>query len=69
MVAGTAELRKKLEGALTPDELTIFEGRLAGRTNQEIGDALGKAPDAVRMIWNRAREKLVQRGILRAEPD
>jgi RNA polymerase sigma factor (sigma-70 family) len=65
MVAGTAEMRAKLEQVLEKDELAILEGRLAGRTNQEIADDLGKQPDAVRMTWNRARDKLVQRGILK----
>lgn len=65
MVAGTAELRQKLENALTKEELAILEGRLAGRTNQEIAEELGKSPDAVRMTWNRARDTLVQRGILK----
>ena len=64
MVAGTAELRLKLEAALTPEELAILEGRLAGRTNQEIANELEKSPDAIRMTWNRAREKLVSRGLL-----
>ena len=64
MVAGTAEMRIKLEQALDKEELAILEGRLAGRTNQEIADDLGKTPDAVRMTWNRARDKLVAQGIL-----
>jgi RNA polymerase sigma factor (sigma-70 family) len=64
MVAGTAEMRAKLEQVLEKDELAILEGRLAGRTNKEVANDLGKTPDAVRMTWNRAREKLVQRGIL-----
>jgi len=65
MVAGTAELRLKLEETLTPDELAILEGRLAGRTNQEIADDTGKSADGVRMTWNRAREKLASRGLLK----
>jgi RNA polymerase sigma factor (sigma-70 family) len=65
MVAGTAETRMKLEQALEKEELVILEGRLAGRTNQEIAEELGKSADAVRMTWNRAREKLVAQGILR----
>lgn len=65
MVAGTAEMRSRLEHLLDPDEQAILEGRLAGRTNQEIADELGKTPDAVRMAWNRARERLVAQGILR----
>jgi RNA polymerase sigma factor (sigma-70 family) len=66
MVAGTAEMRMKLEQALDKEELVILEGRLAGRTNNEIADDLGKTSDAVRMTWNRARDKLVAQGILRA---
>jgi RNA polymerase sigma factor (sigma-70 family) len=66
MVAGTAEMRIQLEQVLEREELAILEGRLAGRTNQEIADDLGKTADAVRMTWNRAREKLVAQGILSA---
>ena len=62
MVAGTAEIRKKIEATLGPEERAILEGRLAGRTNKEIGEKLGKSADAVRMIWNRAREKLADSG-------
>jgi RNA polymerase sigma factor (sigma-70 family) len=64
MVAGTAEMRARLEQVLDKEELAILEGRLAGRTNQEIADDLGKTPDAVRMTWKRARDKLVAQGIL-----
>jgi len=64
MVAGTAELRLRLEAALTAEELSILEGRLSGRSNQEIADEIGKTADGVRMAWNRAREKLVSRGLL-----
>ena len=68
MVAGTAETRRKLERVLTRDEMLILEGRLAGKTNREIAKALEKTPDAVRMTWNRARDKLVREGILK-EPE
>jgi len=68
MVARTAELRRQLEAVLSPDELAILEGRLAGRTNQEIADETGKTADAVRMTWNRAREKLVSRGLIPDRP-
>ena len=49
---------------LDPDERVIFVGKLTGRTNREIAEGLGKSPDAVRMIWNRARERLVSRGVI-----
>jgi RNA polymerase sigma factor (sigma-70 family) len=65
MVAGTAELRKRMEGALGEEERAILEGLLAGRGYAEIAGELGKSPDAVRMAWNRARERLVAGGILR----
>jgi RNA polymerase sigma factor (sigma-70 family) len=64
MAARASELRAHLEEALTQEEIEVFEGRLAGRTNQDIGERVGKSPDAVRMLWNRAREKLVERGVL-----
>ena len=39
---------------------------MLGRRNREIGEDLGKSADAVRMIWNRARERLLSMGILAA---
>ena len=63
MVAGTAEMRRKIEEALSPEERAILEGRLAGRTNADIGERIGKSADAVRMVWNRARVKLERIGI------
>jgi RNA polymerase sigma factor (sigma-70 family) len=66
VVARTSELRGALIEALSKEELRILEGRLAGRTNVEIADALGKTPDAVRMAWGRARKKLEEKGLLRS---
>ncbi|MHC4471807.1 MAG: RNA polymerase sigma factor [Planctomycetota bacterium] len=63
-VARTSELLDRLLRELTPEQRQIFEGRLIGKTNKEIGEALGKTADAVRMEWNRARQHLVSRGIL-----
>ena len=37
---------------------------LAGKTNAEIATAQGKSPDAIRMSWNRARQKLIERGLI-----
>lgn len=57
-VAGTDELFERIDAVLSPEEQAILRGRLAGRTNREIGETLGKSPDAVRMLWNRAKDKL-----------
>ncbi len=65
MVAGTAELRKRMEGAMGEEERAILEGLLAGRGYAEIAGDLGKSADAVRMAWNRARDRLVAQGILK----
>jgi RNA polymerase sigma factor (sigma-70 family) len=64
MVARTSELCQALQSELSPEELAILEGRLSGKTNKEIAAGLGKSPDAVRMTWNRARQHLVERGLL-----
>lgn len=69
IVAGTAEMRKQLEAELSREELAILEGRLAGRSNAEIADQLGKSPDGIRMTWNRARKRLVDKGILQPGPE
>jgi len=66
MVVGTAELRKKMEGAMGEEERAILEGLLSGRGYAEIGGELGKSPDAIRMTWNRARDRLVAQGILKS---
>ena len=58
------ETRTRIQAVLNAEELEIFEGRMLGRTNREIGEDLGKRADAVRMIWNRARERLLNKGIL-----
>ena len=63
MVAATAEARRNIEDCLTPDEQAILEARLSGNTNIEIAERLGKQPDAIRMTWNRARTKLIERGV------
>lgn len=65
MVAGTAELRQKMEGALGEEERAILEGLLSGRGYAEIAGELGKSPDAVRMAWKRARECLIAQGVLK----
>lgn len=65
MVAGTAELRQKMEGALGEEERAILEGLLAGRGYAEIAGELDKSPDAIRMAWNRARDRLVAQGVLK----
>ena len=59
-----AEIHNRLREELTREEFAIFEGRIGGRTNAEIAEELDKSPDAVRMTWNRARDRLVQRGIV-----
>jgi DNA-directed RNA polymerase specialized sigma24 family protein len=64
MVAGTAEARLRIERELGPEERAILAGLLAGRNYREIAEKLGKTPDGVRMAWNRAREKLVRRGVI-----
>jgi len=64
VVARTEELRRGLAESLSTEELAILEGRLAGKTNAEIADALEKSPDAIRMSWNRARKKLIERGLV-----
>ena len=60
------ETKGRIQAALNAEEMDIFEGRILGRTNREIGEDLGKSADAVRMIWNRARERLLSMGILAA---
>ena len=59
------ETKARIDEEITDDERFILEGRLLGRTNQEIARDLGTTADAVRMIWNRSRQRLVNRGILR----
>jgi len=59
------ETRERIEEHSSEEERTILEGRLLGRTDREIADDLGKSPDAVRMIWQRARARMVQQKILR----
>ena len=60
------ETKTRIQAVLNAEELEIFEGRMLGRTNREIGEDLDKTADAVRMIWNRARERLLNKGILTA---
>lgn len=58
------ELKSRIEAALSDEERTVFEGRLQGQTNAEIAQQLGKNGDAVRMIWNRARERVIRLGLV-----
>ena len=59
------ETRQRIEEHSSEEERVILEGRLLGRTDREIAAELGKSPDAVRMIWQRARARMVQQKILR----
>jgi DNA-directed RNA polymerase specialized sigma24 family protein len=68
VLASVAEMKLRLERHLDRDEMAILEGRLAGRTNAEIAAELGTTADAVRMKWNRARERLVRAGEIADEP-
>jgi DNA-directed RNA polymerase specialized sigma24 family protein len=68
MFARVSETIGRLGRALDAEEMAIFRGRIAGRSNVEIAAQLGKTPDAVRMIWVRARAKLVRDGVLE-EPE
>ena len=65
VVARVKETKERIDGEMSEEERFILEGRLMGRTDREIGEDLGKTPDAVRMIWSRSRKRLVGRGILR----
>lgn len=62
VLAGVAEMKRLLLRELDAEEMAILEGRLAGRTNEEIAAELGTTADAVRMRWNRARDRLVRAG-------
>ncbi|MHC4959336.1 MAG: RNA polymerase sigma factor [Planctomycetota bacterium] len=62
------EMRTALDNELDEEERFILEGRLLGRTFGEIATDLDKTPDAVRMIWNRSRDRMVERGIVRGHP-
>ena len=64
MFARVSETIQRLGRALNAEEMEIFRGRIAGRSNVEIAAKLGKTPDAVRMTWARARAKLVRDGVL-----
>ncbi|MHC4954988.1 MAG: RNA polymerase sigma factor [Planctomycetota bacterium] len=63
-VAEAKESRHRIQGQLTEEEEYIFDGRLLGLTNTEMARELGRTPDAVRMIWFRARERLARQGIV-----
>ena len=65
-IAHVEETQRKIEAELSEDERVVFEGRLLGWTYHEIADQLGKSEDAVRMIWTRARERLIQLGVVDA---
>jgi len=65
IVARVSETKSQIDEELDEEEQAILEGRLMGLTNREIADRLGKTADAVRMVWNRSRSRLVQRQILR----
>jgi len=65
MVASGVESRRTIEDALNGEEKAILAGLLEGRGYAEIAHKLGKQPDAVRMMWNRARRKLIDRGVLK----
>ena len=69
VLAYAAEIHGLLTGELSEEERAIFDGRLEGRTNQEIAESLEKSPDAVRMIWNRARTRLTEHGVLETLDD
>lgn len=62
VLAGVAELKQRLERHLDAEEMAILEGRLAGRTNAEVAAELGTTADAIRMKWNRARDRLMRAG-------
>ena len=59
-----AEMQERIRQELSPDEEAILEGRLVGRSYPEIAQDLGKSPDAVRVMWGRARERLRKRGLI-----
>lgn len=59
-----AEIHQRIAEELSEEEWRILQGRLAGRTNREIAAELDKSPDAVRMVWNRTRERLIREGWL-----
>ena len=59
-----AEIHTRIRTELSEEEFVILDGRLSGRTNQEIAESLNKSADAVRMTWNRARQRLIERGII-----
>lgn len=65
MVYRVKETKERIETEISDEEQRILEGRLMGRTDREIAEDIGKSPDAVRMIWRRARQRLVNRRILR----
>ena len=65
MVFRVQETKTQIDAELDAEEQAILEGRLMGLTNKEIADRLGKTADAVRMVWNRSRSRIVQRQILR----
>lgn len=64
MFARANETQARIQMELTEEERLIFDGRLLGRTNAEMAEELGRTPDAVRMIWFRARERLAREGII-----
>ena len=62
------EIKRRLQNALSAEEMVILEGRLTGRTHEEIGQDLGgKSAAAVRMAWTRARERLVRIGLVESD--
>ena len=69
MFVRAEETQTRIRTELTDEEQLIFEGHLLGRTNAEMAKELGRTPDAVRMIWFRARERLARRGIIEKQKD
>jgi len=68
MFVRVSEMRHRMRMVLTPEEESVLEGRLRGLSYIEIANDLGKTPDGVRMLWKRARDRLVERGIIEAPP-
>lgn len=69
MFVRAKETESQIRTELTDEEQLIFDGHVLGRTNAEIARDLGRTPDAVRMIWFRARERLARLGIVEKRGD